>query len=245
MKTDNTYHTNTIVKIESETDKVKNFVLDTNIDAKPGQYVMVWLPGVNEKPFGVVSSKPLSLSIAKVGEFTEKIHALKVGDKLTWRGPNGNSFNIKGKKILLVAGGYGVVPLYFLASNLSTKQRQNTTVIIGAKNKSDLPFVKKFKELGCKVEITTDDGSAGTKGFSTELAEKLMIKEKYDSVYTCGPKVMMKKIGELCHQNKIYCQASLEKFFKCGGHGICGECEFKGKLLCKEGPVFSGSLLVD
>jgi len=241
---DNTYQTATIVKIEKETEKVKNFILDASIKALPGQYVMVWMPGLNEKPFGVVQSSPLMLSIAKIGPTTEAIHHLKVGDKLTWRGPYGKSFTVKNGKTLLVGGGYGVVPLYFLASSLPQRLRNKTTVIIGSRTKKELPFVAKFKKLGCKVQIATDDGSAGFKGFTTQLMQKLIEKEPFAAVYSCGPMIMMKKIAELAHGKKIFCQVSLESFFKCGGFGLCGECSFKGRIVCKEGPIFNGTILL-
>lgn len=241
----NNYQTAAIINIEKETEKVKNFILDTKIIAKPGQYVMVWIPGENEKPFGVVSSSPLMLSIAKVGPFTQKIHQLKIGDKLTFRGPYGSFYKIKGKEILLVGGGYGVVPLYFLALTTPKSKRKNITVVIGARSKSDLAFVKKFKNLGCNIFLSTDDGTAGHKGFSTELAEELMNKKHFDSVYTCGPEVMMKKVAMICQNRKIFCQVSLEKFFKCGGIGLCGECSFKGQLVCSSGPIFNGKILLD
>jgi len=91
----NTYQTTKIKSVEIETPKVKNFILDSSIKAEPGQYVMIWLPGFNEKPFGIVKPSPLMLSIAKIGPTTEIIHKLKVGDKVTFRGPYGQSFKIK------------------------------------------------------------------------------------------------------------------------------------------------------
>lgn len=241
---DNIYKTARIKKIEKETDKVKNFILDTKIRARPGQYVMVWVPGLNEKPFGVVNPDPLTLSIARVGPMTEIIHKLKVRDKITFRGPYGQSFNVKNGKLLLVGGGYGVVPLYFLASIISPKKRKQITVIIGARTKKELPFVNKFKKLGCKVLVTTDDGSSGFKGFTTQLAEKILEKEKFNTIYSCGPMVMMKKIAQISRVKKIFCQVSLESFFKCGGYGICGECCYDGLIVCREGPVVDGKVLL-
>src|SRR3990167_1980826 len=174
----NIYQTAKIKSVEIETPKVKNFILDSSIKAEPGQYVMVWIPGFNEKPFGIVKPSPLMLSIAKIGPTTEIIHKLKVGDKVTFRGPYGQSFKIKSGKILLVGGGYGVVPLYFLTSSISPEKRKNITVVIGARTKKELPFVTKFKKLGCKVLVTTDDGSAGSKGFTPQLTEDLLDRKK-------------------------------------------------------------------
>ncbi len=239
----NAYKTATITKITQETPRVKTFTLDVSLPAKPGQYIMLWIPRLNEKPFGVLSPSPLTVSIAKVGPATEVIHAFHVGDKITFRGPYGSSFIPKGKRMLLVGGGYGVVPLYFLASSLSAVKRKNITVVLGAKTKTDLLFISRFKKLGCTVNVSTDDGSMGYKGFSTDLAHQLLEKNHFSSVYTCGPEVMMKKIAEMAHEKKIFCQVSVERFFKCGGMGLCGECSLNGHLVCKEGPVFSGSLL--
>ncbi len=241
----NVYQTVKIVRVEEETVRVKNFVLDTAIKAKPGQYVMVWLPRLNEKPFGIVESRPMMLSVAGVGPFTKAFHQLKKGDQLTFRGPYGKPFLIKKGNLLLVAGGYGVAPLYFLARSLPPARRKKITVVIGAKTKLELPFVTKFKKLGCRVLLSTNDGSVGFKGFTTQLADELLKKEKFDGVYSCGPLMMMKKIAELCYLSKMFCQVSMESFFKCGGIGLCGECSFKGHLVCKEGPVFNGSILVD
>lgn len=240
----NKYTTVRILKIDQETPKVKNFFLDTTIDAKPGQYVMVWIPRVGEKPFAIGKPSPVLLSIARVGLFTEKIHKLKVGDKMTFRGPYGSSFTPKGKRILLVGGGYGMVPLCFIALQTPKARRKQIVVVIGARTKSDLVFVSKFKNLGCKVEVSTDDGSVGFKGFSTDLAKTLLDKEKFDSVATCGPNPMMKKVAQMCDERKIYCQVSVETHFKCGGLGLCGECSFSGRIVCKEGPVFAGRVLL-
>jgi dihydroorotate dehydrogenase electron transfer subunit len=241
----NNYLTAKIIDIEKETPRVKNFMLDINVKAKPGQYVMVWWPGQNEKPFGVMKASPLTLSIAKVGPISEKIHELKIGDKMTFRGPYGQSFKIKGKKILMVAGGYGAVPLYFLALRFSAAKRKNIHVILGAKTRVEVPFVKKFEKLGCKVFSTTDDGSLGFPVFTTELTEVLLRKKGIDSVYACGPETMMKKVAAVCHKKKVFCQVSLERLFKCGGIGLCGECHCRGKLVCKDGPVFNGRILLD
>lgn len=240
----NKYTTARVFKIERETAKVKNFFLDTRVTAKPGQYVMVWIPREGEKPFAVGSSSPMLLSIAKVGPFSQKLHELKVGDKITFRGPYGSSFTPKGKRILLVGGGYGMVPLYFYSLQASYAKRKNISVVIGARTKSDLVFVSKFKKLGCKVYLSTDDGSAGFKGFSTDLSQKLLDKEKFTYVATCGPIAMMKKIALMCKQKKIHCQVSVETHFKCGGMGLCGECTYNGYIVCREGPVFSGKILL-
>lgn len=241
---DHKYHTVIIKEIRQETPKVKTFICDISIEAEPGQYVMLWLPDINEKPFGIVDTHPFTLSIAGVGPFSEKIHRLQAGDKLTYRGPLGVPFTIKGEKLLLVAGGYGYVPLYCLAKNVAPELRKHITVVIGARTKTDLPFVDQFQSLGCSVLTSTDDGSAGFKGFTTQVVENLLSNESFDSISTCGPEIMMKKIAAIAHDKNIFCQVSLERIFKCGGMGICGECSIRGILVCKDGPVFDGSILL-
>jgi dihydroorotate dehydrogenase electron transfer subunit len=237
------YQTTTISKIISETPKVKTFILNTKIEALPGQYVMVWIPRFNEKPFGVVDDSPLTLSIARVGEFTEAIHKLQAGDKISFKGPFGNGFTNKSRKNLLVAGGYGFVPLYFLAKRLSMDKNNRTVVVIGARTKTDLPFVENFQKLGCQVNKCTDDGTEGLQGFTTDLVSDLLKSEKIDSVYTCGPEIMMRKVSQICQDHHISCQVSMERIFKCGGMGLCGECSINGILVCKDGPVFDSKMI--
>lgn len=238
------YQTAKITHIERETRRLKTFTLNTSIAAKPGQYVMLWAPGINEKPFGVLTANPLRLSIANVGLFTQYIHTLKVGDKMTFRGPYGSSFTIRGKRPLLVGGGYGVVPLYLLAQSFSAAVRRKTTMVIGAKTKKDLAFVSKFKSLGCRVQTSTDDGSVGFHGFSTDVVNKILHSDQTDSIYACGPESMMKKIAFMARETHTPCQVSVERYFKCGGMGLCGSCSFNGKLVCVDGPVFPGSALL-
>lgn len=240
----NNYHIVTIKEIRVETPKVKTFICDASIVAKPGQYIMLWIPGLNEKPFGVVDTSPFTVSVANVGEFTQKIHELKVGDKLSYRGPFGVSFTPQGEKLLLVAGGYGYVPLYLLAKSIPQSKRKNIAVVLGARTKTDIPFAAQFKVLGCQVHICTDDGSLGTHGFTTQVVTELFAKGTFDSIYTCGPEIMMRKIAEIAKSKNIFCQVSLERIFKCGGMGLCGECSLNGILVCKDGPVFDGKILL-
>ncbi|MBI4399702.1 dihydroorotate dehydrogenase electron transfer subunit, partial [Candidatus Micrarchaeota archaeon] len=121
-------------KIVMENTQTKTFLLDGKYNAKPGQFVMAWLPDVNEKPMSIGSASPISLSIANVGGFSSSMHALKEGDKIWLRGPFGNFYNLKGKSIALVAGGYGVAPLRFLAKEAIQKGLK-VKMIMGARSK--------------------------------------------------------------------------------------------------------------
>lgn len=227
----------TIIKIIEETSSVKTFILDKEIKAKPGQFLMIWLPRIDERPFSIVEPDPLTLTVAKVGPFTTKMHRLKIGDKMWYRGPLGNPFKLQGENILLVAGGYGVAPLYFLAKEVCRTGRK-PTVIVGAKSKKSLLFIKRFKKLECTTVIATEDNSVGINGKVTKPLLEILKRKKFDQVYACGPGKMLEAVVKICGQRKIAYQVSMEAVLKCG-LGLCGSCSRDGKLVCKDGPVFS------
>jgi dihydroorotate dehydrogenase electron transfer subunit len=118
------------------------------------------------------------------------------------------------------------------------KSKKKVTVIQGAKTKTSLLYVGRFKD----VDFCTDDGSFGFSGFTTSLLEKKLADKKFDVVYVCGPEIMMKKIFEITEKNKILCQASLERYMRCG-FGICGACVCGKERVCIDGPVFSSDKL--
>ncbi|MDD5040466.1 MAG: dihydroorotate dehydrogenase electron transfer subunit [Patescibacteria group bacterium] len=233
-----------IKKIVQENANVRTFYFATEMKAKPGQFVIMWIPRVDEKPFSVsVNEKgTLGLSIADVGRFTHKLFTLKVGDYVGIRGPYGSWFKLepRAKRILLVGGGYGVAPLAYLA-----EQAKHAGIAvdfcIGARTKDLLMFEKRLRDLKATLHVATDDGSAGQRGFVTEAANACMEKNTYDSVYVCGPEMMEKKLVELCAGRTIPCQVSIERYMKCG-FGICGQCcvDGSGARMCTEGPVVTG-----
>ncbi|MFH1470312.1 MAG: dihydroorotate dehydrogenase electron transfer subunit [Candidatus Micrarchaeota archaeon] len=225
-----------ITKTELEGTRVKTFCLDLGMDAEPGQFVMVWLPGIEEKPICVAGVNPLKLSIAKVGPFSSKMYELEIGGLVWVRGPFGRGFKLKGKKVVMVGGGYGVAPLRFLEEN-ARKKGIKTLFIMGAKNCKELLNKPEARTLN----VCTDDGSEGVKGFVTEYLE-VALKEGYDCVYACGPEKMLVKVMEICERAKIECQLSLERYMKCG-FGLCGQCSCGGLMVCKDGPVFTGKEL--
>jgi dihydroorotate dehydrogenase electron transfer subunit len=116
------------------------------------------------------------------------------------------------------------------------------TAIVGAGTRDDLFFVNRMKKYCFKVIITTDDGSSGIKGFTTDALKKLLKKEKFDCVYTCGPEIMMKKVFDICESHKMECQVSLERYMKCG-FGLCGQCCIDDMRVCIDGPVFNSKQL--
>jgi dihydroorotate dehydrogenase electron transfer subunit len=173
-----------------------------------------------------------------VGQGTEEISRQKSGC-VDVMGPLGKGFPIlEGKKCAVVGGGIGTAPLLELAKNLS-----DCDAYLGFRNCTYK--VEAFENSCSKVYVTTEDGSAGDKGYITELLKKNIT--EYDVVYTCGPKVMMKKVMEICELNHVECYISIEERMACG-IGACLVCackiqeengEWHHKKVCKDGPVFN------
>lgn len=224
-----------ITAIADETPKVKTFTLDSILDAEPGQFVMVWLPRLDEKPFSLVSDDPATLTVAEVGPFSGRLHQLEVGDRLWIRGPLGRGFDIRGDSMLLVGGGYGAAPLSFLASRALHPGRK--VAVIGAGTKNELFFEDRFAASGCEVVVVTEDCSAGEGGVCTDIAEALLSEESIDTVYACGPEAMLDKVEEICRRHRIPGQLSKEAYMRCG-LGVCGSCQRDELLVCVNGPVF-------
>jgi len=218
----------TIKQIIDENYKTKTFLFNENIDINPGQFIMLWLPSVDEKPFTLSYKNPAAVTVELKGNFTKELFNLKQGDNLFYRGPFGNGFATYSKKAVVVVGGMGLAGVSLLVESL-----KNPMMIFGAKQKKDLFFTERFK-----MDICTDDGSIGYKGFATDKLNELLKHEKYDIIYTCGPEIMMKTVFDIAEKYNIPCEASLERFMRCG-IGICGSCACGSKLVCKDGPVFS------
>lgn len=223
-----------ITKIVDESPTAKTFFLDCGMNCEPGRFIMLWMPGIDEKPFALsYLGKQVGTTAVLRGKFTQALFKLKPGDMLGVRGPYGRGFSIKkGQKALVVAGGIGVTEVMTLIEEL-----KKPTVILGAKTKDELVFEKKIRKHAKELYVTTDDGSKGIKGYTTDVMADLLKKEKFEVCYTCGPEIMMTKVLGLCNKYRIDLQASLERYMKCG-FGICGECALDDSLVCLDGPVY-------
>lgn len=230
-----------IDKIVEEAKDIKTFVFNHKLNSKPGQFLEIWIPEIDEKPIGVSyqNKEKFAITVCAVGPFSREMHKLKVNDKVGIRGPYGKSFSIKKGHLVLVAGGYGAAPLAFLAEE-AKKIGTDVSFILGCKSKQNIVFEKRLKKAGIKFYCSTDDGSYGYKGYSTDLLRDFIEKNHVDMVYTCGPEIMMKKVVEICEKNNINCEISLERYMKCG-FGLCGSCclDNTGWRVCKDGPVFT------
>lgn len=241
----------TIEQIIDETPTVRTLVFSDDILSKvlPGQFAMVWIPGVNELPMSVMITNEegkAAFTVRKHGVASTSLYSVKVGDQIGVRGPYGNSFTIKHGKLLMVGGGTGLVPLLRLLTFL--EKNDDVTIIIGAKTKGEVFFEKLANDIlrqhdHHQVFVATEDGTYGRSGLVTEVMEKLLKDNAFDAVYTCGPEKMMYKVVQIAVQKQIHVEASIERMMKCG-MGICGSCCFGEVLACKDGTIFDGQYLL-
>lgn len=228
-----------IDKIIEECNGTKSFIFRHRIDYDPGQFIMVWLPGIDEKPFAIsyLSDDSFGITVLERGKFTKIVHNMNPGQQLGVRGPFGHGFSISpeikdgSRNACVIGGGCGMASVTVLIEKL---QDMNTTILMGATTGKSLFFKSRFKDM----KLFTDDGSEGILGYPTDALEELHNKHNYEVIYTCGPEIMMYKVYEFCKKHNIRCEASLERYMKCG-IGICGQCVCDGQMVCKDGPVFN------
>jgi dihydroorotate dehydrogenase electron transfer subunit len=228
----------TITEVRIENPSIRTYVLDGEIKAMPGQFVMTWLPGLDEKPFSLSGVHPIMLTVDRVGPFTEAMHGLSAGDRLWLRGPFGRGFSICAGPLLLISGGCGAAPLLYLAQ-VARQRGRHIAVVLGARTKKGLLFQERFADLGCAIHLVTDDGTAGTKGTALDLAATLLDRRvtPTDTLYACGPEPMLEAVHRLAQDHGLPCQLSYEAYMRCA-IGVCGSCARGGRLACRDGPVF-------
>ena len=210
---------------------------DTSDITAPGQFVNIKLDGFYlRRPISVcnVEGDQLTIIYKAVGAGTEKMSCTKEGENwlvLTGLG-NGYDLSKSGDKPLLVGGGAGVPPMYYLARKL-VNEGKTPTVILGFGKADEVFFKDEFEALGLKVLVTTVDGSFGIKGFVTDALTDL----DYTYFYTCGPEPMLKALYDKTNTSG---QFSFEERMGCG-FGACMGCTCKtkygNKRICRDGPV--------
>jgi dihydroorotate dehydrogenase electron transfer subunit len=233
--------------MKTENQTTKTFTLKDKFcsKAKPGQFMMLWIPRLDEIPLSIINAggNQVSVTVKAVGEATRAMHEMKKGEIVGVRGPFGSSFTENDGRILMVGGGTGIAPLLFLARKLAAKAKR-LAFVIGAKTKSELLFLTQLSAL-CTEQTTiatTEDGSYGLKCLATEPLEDLLNKKKFDMVYACGPELMIRHVFDLAEQRGIAIEASLERLMRCG-IGLCGSCVIGKYRVCKDGPVFNAAQL--
>ncbi|MCK5020690.1 MAG: dihydroorotate dehydrogenase electron transfer subunit [Candidatus Peribacteraceae bacterium] len=238
-----------IVDIVKETEQVKTFTFDVSLGAVPGQFAMLWIPGVDEKPFSIAydDGKNFKVTFFAVGPMSTELSKKKIGDLIGVRGPFGTHYKWeKGNKLALLAGGYGAAPMYFVAKKAGEDCKE-IDIIVGARGKEHLLYIKELSSLpNCTLHIATDDGSEGFKGYNVQVLKNLINDGKsFDNIFACGPEMMLKAVSNLSFEHKIPSQLSLERYMKCG-YGLCGNCTVDplGIRLCIDGPVVNNDICV-
>ena len=220
------------------TESVYRLTLSGNTEGiEPGQFVNIALDGLYlRRPISAADAEEnrLTLIFKVVGKGTEQMARLLPGeylDILTGLG-NGYSLGNSGDRPLLIGGGVGIPPLYFLARKLREAGKQ-VSVILGFNNADEVFYEDEFSQLDCNVKVTTVDGSYGIKGFVTDA-----LPDTYSYFYTCGPAPMLKAVY---NKTKTSGEFSFEERMGCG-FGACMGCSKKTvsgyKRVCKDGPVF-------
>lgn len=235
-----------IVKIDQENPHVKTFWFEYPLSSDPGQFVMLWIPGVDQKPFSIAydDEKMFGLTVFAVGPLSNALFEMKVGDRVGITGPFGNSFSIlQNTHYITVAGGYGAGPLGLLAERLNGK-KCTVDFLVGARSQDLLLFEQRVSKLPyVDVSVSTDDGGKGHHGYVTQLLEK-KLSEKDDLtktiIATCGPELMEKAVYDIAEKYGVACEISVERYMKCG-FAICGQCcvDDLGIPLCTQGPVLN------
>ena len=255
--------TATIEDIKDEIRDVKTFYmsldnkeLDKNFKIKSGQFIMCTIFGAGEFAVSLPPSPEndrFHLTVRKVGSVTNALHELKAGDKVGIRGPFGNGFpfeEIKGKNIIYVAGGIGLIPLRSSIVHVLQHKKEFGRVLVlhGARTPDDLMYKENLKEWqsfpGFETYISVDVGTpgwTGEVGFVHTLFDKAKLPVENTVAFVCGPPVMFNTvIGELLKRGlRDDCIIStLERHMKCGV-GKCQHCAIGRTLVCTDGPVYT------
>lgn len=236
--------------------------------AKPGQFVHARCNTVMDpllrRPISLhgidYKAGTVSLLYQVVGQGTRLLSEMRVGDEIDIMGPLGQGFTIpdQTERVLVVGGGIGVAPLFPLIQALK-HYKVEQTVLIGARTALYIVGTSQLSSLGVKVEVATDDGSMGYKGFVTDLAEKQLKLAKPDYFFACGPNPMLRELQKVTAKYGVKGQISLEERMGCGV-GACLACVCKTKVaglvvsdktndfeyskVCTDGPVFVASEVI-
>ncbi len=203
----------------------------------PGEFYMLWLPGRDEKPYALSHAEGgrVEVTVMERGSFSERLCGLEPGDAVGFRGPYGRGFGHieDADRAAAIGGGCGLAALALLK-----EWHPGLTLVQGAPSEEHLLWRERFPQQ----VICTEDGSAGREGLPTNWLRARLRDGGLDRVFTCGPEPMMAEVVRLCREAGVRCEASLERYMKCG-LGVCGSCECSGWLVCRDGPVFSAEEL--
>jgi dihydroorotate dehydrogenase electron transfer subunit len=230
--------------------------------ARPGQFLMVHLGERTKDPLlrrpfsihGIQDGDRVMILYNVVGVGTSLLSALKEHDTISIIGPLGNGFTLPrpNERAILVGGGMGLAPLFFLAQVLQKDQRNTVTVFLGFPTSQEVVRIQQLKDLGVNLSVTTEDGSLGTKGVVTDLFDQHLSNKGTAKtvVYACGPPPMLKKVAQKAIVFNLRSYVSLESCMACG-LGICLGCAVKAAhgegepyyYVCQDGPVFPSGMI--
>lgn len=239
-----TYKKSKIISNEKIVDNIYKMVCEEENSIIPGQFYMLKLKGQTllPRPISICEKEDNKITFlyAAIGKGTEEFSKLKENEYIELTGPLGNGFNLEENfgKVAIVAGGIGTAPMIEVSKKLREKKKDGIIdVYMGFRD--EVYLVEEFKKYVDKVQITTDTGKYGHKGFVTDILKP----EEYDTVLCCGPEIMMKKVIGMCREKNVKIYVSMEKHMACGV-GACLVCTCKtkdgNKRTCKDGPIFDG-----
>jgi NAD(P)H-flavin reductase len=224
--------------------------------SEPGQFNMVYLPGVGEVAISISGGSDegpgIAHTIRAVGRVTNALERLRPGSAIGVRGPYGRGWPVRearGRDVLLVAGGLGLAPLRPAVMALLADRAQygRLTLVYGARTPTDRLYRAEYEDWerrGMTVMVTVDRGDAdwqGDVGVVTLLLRRLRLAPERTVVMTCGPEIMMRfaiaeALARRVAPHDVY--VSLERNMQCAV-GLCGHCQLGPEFLCKDGPVFA------
>ncbi len=260
------------VQIAERTHRVRIECPEIAATIRPGQFVMLRLPGTTDpllgRPFALydtildATGKPVALDVVYlvVGKMTGRLTGVEAGESLEVWGPLGKSFLDVGtpERVTFVAGGIGQTPFLAFARELlgtrgfggdaPRKRTEKVSLYYGVRRAALAAGVEDFRAAGVEVHMASDDGSIGTKGFVTQL---LASHGKTGPLVGCGPEPMLHALAKVATAWGVPCQVSLETPMACGV-GICFSCVAKVttpdgwdyKRVCVDGPAFDAAQLV-
>ena len=216
-------------------------------NAQAGQFIILRTDKNSERiPLTIADydrkNEILTIVYMAVGYTTKKLASLEVGDEIEdIVGPLGVATHIENYgNVICVAGGYGAAPCYLIAKAFK-EAGNNVHMVMGARTKDLIFWEDKMKHACNELHITTDDGTLGYKGFTTEVAKQIIDSEKVDYVIAVGPMPMMRAVAELTRPYGIKTEASMNPIMV-DGTGMCGACRVTVggivKFACVDGPDF-------
>jgi len=224
---------------------------------QPGQFAHVRILPLKDallrRPFSIyqVNGESFSILYKAVGKGTDVLSRMRAGDKLNAMGPLGHGFTVPkpgGEIPLLIAGGYGMAAMFFLAQ----RSPQKGIVFVGGRRRVDILCEKEFQALGWDVRVTTEDGSHGAKGLVTEpLTIELRRNKANRKLFACGPTPMLNAVAKIAEGFNVPAEISTDEHMCCGV-GVCLTCVIPVKVgdaweyqrTCTEGPVFDSRHVV-